>query len=159
MSHDGYTYIAESAYPGRCAGCGDPYELGDPIWWRRGGPCYHEDCAPDAAEATPVPAGGTRTATARERETGAERTLRDKIAALDAAMAEAQRANAATIRAVAGLMRTVVALADALGGSGVLAEPLAEVETALRSLTDPHADAAAAQAAGTGGAHGDAVPF
>jgi len=65
-------------FEGRCDVCSDPIEVGDPILWAPGRPATHVACGPDATEAHAAPpSGGDRTATASERETGAERTARE----------------------------------------------------------------------------------
>ena len=158
----GYTFIARSQYAGRCAGCDEPYAEGDPIWWTRGGPCYHKDCEPaegDAAAGQESRGGRTGATTAGERQTGTERSRRAAVEAIADRMANAERQAAACVRAVAALTRAVLGLADALGAQGTVSEHLAEVETALRTLTDPHADAKAAQAAGGSDDGDQSVPF
>lgn len=110
---DGYRLIAESAYAGPCHGCGGRYEVGDPIWWAKWQPCYHESCGPDHVEGTPPPTGGTRTATGPERQTGAERVGEARLALMERQLADAARADGAIQRTLAALGEIVTDLLPA----------------------------------------------
>lgn len=87
-------------FPGACATCGEPIEVGDPILWAPGRDAVHAECDPDSTEAHAAPpAGGDRTATVSERETGAERTAREfreqterRLRALEASSASRREA-------------------------------------------------------------------
>lgn len=150
---DGYVFIAESQYGGKCHGCGDRYEVGDPIWWAKGQPCYHETCEPDGIEATPPPTGGTRAATAGERQSGATRQHDEAIAVLTRQLAEEVRARAAIARALTALGQVAADLLPA-GDARVVAVTDALEELRRLTSTNP-LDRAARDAAAADGE----VPF
>lgn len=73
---DGYREIP-AQYEGRCASCNEEIQLKQTIWWAPGqSAVFCVDCGVDDAESTSPAAGGTRSASLFERETGAERTAR-----------------------------------------------------------------------------------
>lgn len=151
-----YRLIAESAYAGRCAGCGDPYDVGDPIYWAKGAPCYHEGCRPDDAEAMPPPPGGTRTATGPERQTGAERVGEARLALMERQIADGARADAAIERTLVALAEIVTALLPADNADAKrVRDGLAEVRLALSTHPLDRAKLSAEIEA----ADGEGVPF
>ncbi len=99
MSDREYREIS-AQYAGRCASCGEEIEVGDPILWAPDRPAVHALCTPDPVDAQAAPpAGGDSSATASERETGAERTAREfrekterRLAGLDATVAAQRQA-------------------------------------------------------------------
>ncbi len=74
---DGYRDIP-AEFGGHCPSCHTEIKPGDTIWWAPSRPALCADCGPDAVEAEPPAAGGTRSASMFERETGAERTAREE---------------------------------------------------------------------------------
>lgn len=120
---DGYRLIEESAYSGQCQGCRNRFEVGDPIYWTRGGPYYHEACGPDMIDAEPPPTGSTRTATATERQTGAEKVGEARLALMERQLADAARADGA-------IQRTMIALGE------IVADLLPAGDARLLRVTD-----------------------
>ncbi len=56
--------IIQSKYAGRCALCGDEYEVGAQIWWTKGEKAVHQDChesevSNDASPIKPAQEGTT----------------------------------------------------------------------------------------------------
>lgn len=88
---DGYREIP-AQYEGRCASCNEGIQLEQMIWWAPGqSAVFCVDCGVDDAESTPPPAGGTRSASWFERETGVERTAREERAAAQLHREESNR--------------------------------------------------------------------
>lgn len=118
---DGYREIP-AEYGGRCASCNAEIEPGDTIWWAPGQSVFCEGCGPDAVEAEPPAAGGTRSASAFERETGAERTAREERETAQAHREETGRRLSALEKVTTGIRQDLDLLMRELGVESTKAE-------------------------------------
>ena len=112
---DGYREIS-AEYEGRCASCNEGIQLGQTIWWAPGNSAvFCVDCGTDDAESTPPAAGGTRSASWFERETGAERTARTEREAAQAHRTETDQRISALESGMTGIRRNLDLLMRELG--------------------------------------------
>lgn len=112
---DGYREIP-AQYEGRCASCNEGIQLEQTIWWAPGqSAVFCVDCGVDDAEAEPPAAGGTRSASFFERETGAERTVREEREAAQLHREETERRLGALEKVTAGIRQDLNLLMRELG--------------------------------------------